>query len=249
MMEIPARRKLILLDVHVAIGPVFDAPGRGAVRGGPAQDPPRPRGGGDRTVALVRGDSSPEIGQLLQQRGAQAVIIASSSGGQALESAGLRHGLFTFALLEAFSSAKADVNRDQQLAVMELAEFLAVRVRELAAEAGGSQEVTTVATGAAGLDWTLAELRDESRQVVVRRYQERLSTWEMGGWISFETKIEALRVLKLWEKEPAGGGLTRDDTRILEEVQKHLDRASAAQEEEAVAGSLDITLRMLVKKP
>jgi uncharacterized caspase-like protein len=243
IMEIRANHKLVLLDLCFSGDltreaasprlPLSTGPGR------PGSDPP---------LTLRRGGiTGREIDALFGDQQGEALIVASSADA-AHELPALRHSVFAAALLDAFNTLTADTNGDRVLVADELLAFLPRRVKELSRQFDVPQAVTSLTPGGSAASWELARLADVSREPVVRRYMDRLTRWERGGWITFETKIEAIRVLQLWEKAAAGGSLSDRDARILAEVRKHLDRASTAEEEEAVAGSMETTLRFLLKQ-
>jgi len=67
------------------------------------------------------------------RRGSGATILSSSAGAEyALESSEQKNGLFTYAVLEALDGKKeADLNKDGDLQMSEIAEFVKLRVAEL----------------------------------------------------------------------------------------------------------------------
>jgi hypothetical protein len=242
-MEIRAEQKLVLLDVCFGGDLTREA---AAPRAPSPTVPERP--GSDPPITITRGaNTGREIETIFGERRGQA-IFAASSAEAAYELPALGHSVFAAALLEAFNTLGADTNKDRRLGVDELVSFLSSRVKDLSRQFGVSQEVTSLGGDGRDAHWPLAELVDVARAVVVQRYMERLTRWERGGWITFETKIEAIRVLQLWENAPNGRSLSGRDVRILTEVRKHLDRASTAEEEEAVAGSMETTLRFVLKQ-
>ena len=66
------------------------------------------------------------------RKGSGAVVIAAAAGvEQAAERSDLAHGVFTYALLEGMAGAKADGNRDGEVQISELRDYVVARVREL----------------------------------------------------------------------------------------------------------------------
>ena len=66
------------------------------------------------------------------RRGAGAMVISSAGGAEyALEADQFSNGVFTFALLEGLRDGKADRDRDGQIRVSELREYVAARVQAL----------------------------------------------------------------------------------------------------------------------
>ncbi len=66
------------------------------------------------------------------QRGSGAQVIASASGAEyAFESAEWNNGVFTYALLEGLKSRSADANKDGQIVVSELRDYVTDKVRDL----------------------------------------------------------------------------------------------------------------------
>lgn len=74
------------------------------------------------------------------RRSSGATVLASASGRElAFESGARKNGLFTAALLEGLDGARADRDRDGELRVSELRQFVADRVT---ASSGGRQHPT-----------------------------------------------------------------------------------------------------------
>jgi WD40 repeat protein len=66
------------------------------------------------------------------RRGSGAMVISSAGGGEfAFESKEWNNGVFTYSVLEGFTSQNADINKDGKILVSELREYVANRVSEL----------------------------------------------------------------------------------------------------------------------
>jgi uncharacterized caspase-like protein len=66
------------------------------------------------------------------QRGSGAAVITASSGVEyALESQKWKNGVFTYSVLEGLQSKKADTNKDGEVRVSELRDYVVRRVKEL----------------------------------------------------------------------------------------------------------------------
>ena len=66
------------------------------------------------------------------RRGTGAMVISSASGVEfAYESADWKNGVFTYALLEGLKSGKCDTNKDKEVQISELKDYVFKRVSEL----------------------------------------------------------------------------------------------------------------------
>ena len=66
------------------------------------------------------------------RRGSGAQVISSASGVEfAFESAAVQNGVFTWSVLEGLKTAAADTNKDGQVPVSELRDYVVAKVREL----------------------------------------------------------------------------------------------------------------------
>jgi WD40 repeat protein len=125
LVSAPARRKLALMDTCESGDKSQDDPAAGSTAS-TAKDVVsrglrRTAGGMPRTYTYERDRFI--YNSLLRRSG--AIVLSSSLGGQAsYESAALRHGFFTSAILKAFSDSAADRNRDSQIATDELSAYV-----------------------------------------------------------------------------------------------------------------------------
>ena len=133
-----ARRRLLLMDA--CYSGEIDAPERSAAPVAvAAAEPSAAIGIKLRGARLVRSRASaesaaPALESLYAdlRRGSGAVVIAAAAGiEQAAERSDLAHGMFTYALLEGMTAAKADKNGDGEVQISELRDYVVQRVREL----------------------------------------------------------------------------------------------------------------------
>lgn len=133
---IPARRKLLLIDTCHS-GEV-DKDEFGSKQVAMSNEGSIKRRGFKR---IKRSDTADEVKLAAQlqrelfvdlRRGSGASVLTSASGAEyALESATWKNGVFTHALLKAVKERAADANRDQQIGLQELNQFVIQRVLEL----------------------------------------------------------------------------------------------------------------------
>ena len=125
LVSAPARRKLALMDTCESGDKSQDDPG-GASTASSSKDVVsrglrRTAGGSARAYTYERDRFI--YNSLMRRSG--AIVLSSSLGGQAsYESAALRHGFFTSAILKALSDSAADRNRDGQVATDELSAYV-----------------------------------------------------------------------------------------------------------------------------
>jgi hypothetical protein len=147
---IPARRKLLLMDTcHSGELDPDDARPRGPKPAAPLAAQVR-RGWSGRGLEVLEADEKrlgPAeahglLGELFAdlRRGSGAMVIASAGGAEfAFESPRWKNGVFTYALLEGLGDRKADLNKDGEVRVSELRDYVVRRVQELT---GGRQTPT-----------------------------------------------------------------------------------------------------------
>jgi hypothetical protein len=232
VMDIKAKRKMILLD-HCFSGDLIStaAPG-GGPRGAPdpqaGPPPPAGRRGGEGAARLER-NAFPlnDFTQVVTAAGEGLVVIAAARG-EAFELRALGHGLFTAALLAALTTREADTNHDAKLSIDELKAYLQTKVRTLA---NGAQEVVelTNATNTAG--WFISDKLPVVTDVEAGRkadgYKRKLTEWEQKHWIATDTKNRCWDTLLNWTDS------LRDGRRLNEGDQALLDRIREAMENTA----------------
>jgi hypothetical protein len=243
--DVGADKKLVLLD-HCFSGEVQRAAagGSGGVRDG---------FGTGVTLVSQRGSFRPnDFERTLEDRAGGMVILAAAREGaqesEALESTdreGHRrkgHGLFTYALLQALGTRKADTaaageTPDGKLTMPELVAFLRTGMRQIANDHGlAEQSVTEVNSEAVDLSsWELVAslpIDDlQERSLASQGYREKLNAWQDQGLIDFQTRIKCVNVLTLWEEALEDGRpLTEEEEKILDEVRNHLDSDDAPED-------------------
>jgi uncharacterized caspase-like protein len=242
--DIPARRKLILLD-HCFSGDVVTSP---------AAPPATPTGtattaatgpaaaaagsGGGRNVTgttqLARGAFP--VGDIRAQvaTSAEGTVTIVSSRNEAFELDALEHGVFTAALLRALrNESDADGNGDRKLSLDELKAFLPREMRRLAQADQEMLEATQAnnthlwfvsetlpLSPAAGA----AEQRKDAEQKK-RAYTDKLSNWEQRGWITAQTKQRCWQGVLDWVTsvvDPARP-LPDDKQRLMERIRRAME--------------------------
>lgn len=133
-----ARRRLLLMDA--CYSGEIDAPERPVAAAQVAQAETKEIPGlklrGARMIRSRKSAeaASPALENLFAdlRRGSGAVVIAAAAGvEQAAERSDLEHGMFTYALLDGMTAAKADKNNDGEVQISELRDYVVRRVREL----------------------------------------------------------------------------------------------------------------------
>ena len=244
--DIPARRKLILLD-HCFSGDVVTSPAAAppaaptgtatAAATGPAA-PTAGTGGGRNatgTTQLARGAFP--VGDIRSQVAttAEGTVTIVAARNEAFElDAPVEHGVFTAALLRALSNeSDADANGDRKLSVDELKAFLPREMRRLAPIDQEPLETTQAnnthlwfvsetlpLSPAAGV----AEQRRDAEQKK-RAYTDKLSNWEQRGWITAQTKQRCWQAVLDWVesvRDPARP-LPDDKQRLMERIRRAME--------------------------
>jgi hypothetical protein len=139
--DIPANKKVVILD-HCHSGTV-KLPASAAGGG---------RDAGDGTLKLARDLSLPEdLPKQLEDRAGSGVLVVGAASDVAYELATLKHGLLTFALLQALESDAADKppagNGDKQLSTTELADYLEDQMKLLAPQNNVKQTMIAIVGG------------------------------------------------------------------------------------------------------
>ncbi len=190
--DIRARFKLVLLD-HCFSGDI---------------DFPDLAGGGgdearladiDAPAVLRRGVVPVDFSDRVRQRaGGMAVVGAASD--LAFESATLKHGLFTEALIRALQTRRADTNPDGFLTVSELLEFVASEVESLAEAEGVRQRVVPILQTSGIPSWQVAKLQPAVAEAQSQRTRDlaRLQSFRSQGWISPATLLTLRGALDAW---------------------------------------------------
>jgi uncharacterized caspase-like protein len=243
--DVPARRKLILLD-HCFSGDVVTSPATPAptpspdaataVVTGPA---PAAGSGGSRgpTGASQLARNAFPVGEIRNQvtTTAEGTVTIVSSRNEAFElPAPIEHGVFTAALLRALKNeSDADANGDRKLSIDELKAFLPREMRKLAPIDQDPLESTQATNThlwfvADALPLSPAADTTEKRRDAdqkKRAYTDKLSNWEQRGWISAQSKQRCWQAVLDWVES------VRDPARLLpDDKQRLIDRIRRAME-------------------
>ena len=228
--DIKARYKLILLD-HCFSGDI--------VRGGSSSGGARGNGSGanlsiERNVVPII-----DIERQIREKGQGMVIIAAASN-QAIESASLGHGIFTAALLKAMASTEADVNKNNELEVDELKNFLKIQVPVLArSEANYDQQIVESTIGINLSDWKIATLpldNLETAKEISEDYSETLVRWELRNYVTSVTRLYCNNALEKWKVEiETGQAMDSKNKRIFEKLDEYMKLTSVAEDIRAKA--------------
>ncbi len=230
--EIPAKRKLVLLD-HCFAGQLDDVPL------GAATDGPGARAGGQPTTKLVMArDAVPtQLERTIHQEPRGMVVVAASRG-LAFEVTDEQHGVFTAALLSAITAPKpdrpgADVDRDGNLSIGEITDFLYTEVQRLSKAKDFEQKpVSQVASENQSemRTWKplMRNLRTDEVATAAQRYRAQLARWASQGRISQQVRTDCEGVIQRWEQSPTA--LAPNDERIAFLLRQYIDAPPAAEE-------------------
>jgi hypothetical protein len=220
-LDVPAKRKLILLD-HCFAGDVgLPAPSPAELAGAatapqpqPAQPQPaqpQPAGGTaaratTRSPGAVTKTAIPidEFRQQVNPR-VSGVVVVPASRNEALESTTLKHGVFTWVLLRAFNSRDADtLDPKGRLTLGELTNYLSARVPVVAKEVSdveGAMAAPIPMDNGSNLNaWVLADLPLQGGEAddQAAAFKETLRTWEASSLITYDTRIRCNEVIERW---------------------------------------------------
>jgi hypothetical protein len=218
-LDVPAKRKLILLD-HCFAGDVgLDSASATALAEGAAPQPaqpqpatpqpatPQPSTPAARTTTRTPGavtKTAIAIDEFRQQVNPKVsgVVVVPASRNEALESDTLKHGVFTYVLLRAFTTREADLlNPKGKLTLGELTDYLSARVPVVATQVSGSMASPIAMDNGSNLAmWTLADLPLQSAEATdqAAAYKETLRGWEAGSLITYDTRIRCYQVIDRW---------------------------------------------------
>lgn len=159
--DIPAGKKIVILD-HCHSGtvelPKTVAAGGGGGGGGGGRD-------AEGSLKIKRDLFLPNEfrGQVFSRVGEEGLLILGSATDAAYELPELGHGLFTFVLLEAIGTKKADSNNDGKLSADELATYVGTKVADLA-RAKNVQQAPIFLTRGSVLGWDLMTLPQDTNK-------------------------------------------------------------------------------------
>ncbi len=212
VMEIPASRKLLLLD-HCFSGDLILEPATGPARAGTGTARLEKRGG----YSVDDIQAGPN----------QTLLILAGSERDAYEING--HGIFTKAVLDAFESPVADTNRDAKLSVDELRTYVVNEVPSLSQRVIGTrQNVVEKAVGSLS-GWILAENLPVATTTpaitqIIDNYKLQLTRLHLKGFIGLDAKNWYYDQLGVWRDSTAGGqALTDGQQRLITSMREIFD--------------------------
>jgi hypothetical protein len=248
--DIPAQRKIVLLD-HCYSGDAVDvapAPGPVDVSGGAGGGS---RGPGGPTLQLeARGQVSAD--QLRDQIPATAkgTLVIAAARNEAYESGG--HGFFTQALLKALGTRDAS----KGAATLNAAQLVTYLHEQVPVLSNNKQQVSDYASGSDLSTWMLVEKLPDATLTPQQTAQARLDKWSAAliewsnrGWITYATRVRCYQALLNWSKSllPAGAPLSPMDEKIRAEVENHMNDTTT--QPDALASDLQAVVKMIVGSP
>ncbi|MGI0035299.1 MAG: caspase family protein [Nitrososphaera sp.] len=220
--DIPARRKLIILD-HCHSGDVE------LVRAvaGAGRD-------ASSTLAVARNLFNTEDfrGQV-ESRVTEGLVVLGAATDRAYEFPDLGHGLMTHVVIRALTTDEADQNNDGKLSVNELKSQVA-KVGDLGDQR--QEPVTQIPISierGTNLDWILADVKRPAQEL-----QSLLGRLEARGDLSFEDSYTCLQAIANWQ---TGSLLDPKDQKIvnkLKSIRDVGDRMSAKDKAQSLASFL-----------
>lgn len=218
--EIPATRKLVLLD-HCYAGDVQEAtPGIGDGRDTPMTPLPLVVGreafpeGFDRDIVAANSGGSPD----------RSMFVVAASRGVAFEDPALMHGFFTQVLLSALREPQADIQQvDGAVSMGELMDFVETQVVQLSSSRQKPYVLPAEGNLMAGLRWqpfirslTAAEVGDRRQ-----RYADKLRQWTNQQLMTPEIQTLGDQVLERWQASP--NALSPSEERVVATLRLLID--------------------------
>jgi hypothetical protein len=211
--DIPARRKLVILD-HCHSGKVdvaMLAPGESRdATAAPQLD----------TRNLFAVD---EFEEQAASQSTEGTVFFGAARGDAFEFEDLQHGIFTHVLLQALKTGTADARGDRngRLTVNELRSFVRPEVAAVAASKGVQQDTIDVVSGV-NLDWELALVGSD--EDALRAFLGKL---EAQGGFDIQASVRYFTALGNFESARAAGiEPTAQDRQLVERLRSEMDLAS-----------------------
>jgi hypothetical protein len=178
--EIPARRKILILD-HCHSGEVdvlAAATGSRSANGTP----------GWRNLFSFEKDN---FARELSNRGADGLVVFAAATEKAFEMPGLGHGLYTHLLIRGLEAGEADVSpKDGKITVSELREFLKSTLGAAATTNNVKQDSVDFMRGE-NLNWVLVEVGDPMAEL-----RELLGTLQVEGKLSSKVAVLYFRAIQ-----------------------------------------------------
>lgn len=252
--EIPAQRKLIILD-HCYSGDIIATleGGVGRDAAGAAREAGIPLSS---ERSLVPRDLPPEVNGVLQSESTSTglTVLAASRGAAYELDPPVGHGLFTSILVQALTTPDADTlstgetRGDLKLTVRELARYVGTQIRDRSKVLGKPQEPLESLQGQDLDSWFLGNLPagTASQSAKISDYQKTLISWRGRHLISGTTALSCSTKLSNWESAlQAGTTVGPEIQRVVDAVE---DAMSSTAPEQDRAAYLETTIKVLLQE-
>lgn len=251
--EIPAKRKLVLLDHCYAAEIMIEDPGSLPPVAGGGRAPGARSVGRSSNVQVVASarDAMPVVEAQAEGVAKQLVIMAASRG-SAFEVSTKGHGVFTYALLQAMSTDEADTAMggrpsDGALTISELINYLRIEVPKLSQEGNFDQKPFAKPYGddiPELMAWApfLRDLMPAEIVTRARSYADVLRKWNSKHLIEATERAECETVLSRWQEAPAS--LSTKDLQIIRTLRELIDNPPLVSDE-TLTGELSTRLAAL----
>jgi uncharacterized caspase-like protein len=242
--EIPAKRKLVLLDHCYAAEITLDQPGSlpnvTLAPGGRSAGSREATSSASVHVTANARDALPMNVEAQTDRAAKQLVVMAASRGVAFELATQEHGIFTYALLNALSTTDADTaagggSSDGALTISELIRYLRVKVHELSKDAKLEQKPFAKPYGddvAELLEWApfLRDLMANEIGPRAQLYNDTLRKWSGKHLIEPAAQAECETVLTRWQHSP--DSLSPKDLQIISALRELIDNPPPVSDQE-----------------
>jgi hypothetical protein len=224
--EVPARRKLVLLD-HCYAGLLDNvAIGAGSLPSGA-------RGAEESAGRLVLArDALPTEVETTIDMAAEGMVILAASRGLAFELSENKHGIMTSALLTAFMTAEADKDKDGKLSVADLTGYVYKRVLRISSENQIQQKPVLKITGnqAEMNEWEplMRNLSGDEVAAAAKRYSDQLTRWENQRHIPTDVRGDCDTALNRWKQDAAL--MSPNEERIINLLREYIDVSKDLEE-------------------
>lgn len=231
--DLPPKTKIVLLDHCFAGNLEFDRalPATGDSRG-PAAGEVSP---GFRITASQDPKAAEERARGVLEEDVKSanvagehMVVIGAARGAAFEPTDLQHGLFTYYLLDALNSSRADAPpQDGQLSVIELVTYLKAKMTEYAHAKGFTQSPLVAPADGDFTEFASLKLFSlKPLQGTKQRYLAKLASWAQDSkkWVLEETLNQLQEILSRWVEAQMGTPANRP---LLTEGERSLITALA----------------------
>lgn len=186
-----------------------------------------------------------EFDRVVKSSVPRGLLVMGAAREEAYEFPDLKHGLFTYAFLEALNKPITDGNRNGKISVEELWNQAKIELEQIAAKKGITQTPLHVVQGDI-LGWEPFEASvDPSKEL------KELRNWlnQLDGRVSLDTMIMAFCVdaIRNWEQSLSGGTPVSDkDKRIISAV-KEVRALEARFSAETIKDTLEGKIRGIIQ--